>query len=79
MQKRVADPKFLLKKKIEQYLEKEYPDKYRSRYGLVMYTLTTYANAKQIGEEQATFLDDLVKDIDHIDQLDHDKVAAFFR
>jgi len=77
MQKRVGDPKFLLKKKVEQILEKEYPDKYRSRYGLVMYTLTTYAEAQRIGEVQSAFLDDVVKGVDNIEDVDHSKLKQF--
>jgi kynurenine 3-monooxygenase len=40
MSERVADPKFLLRKKAESELEKRFPDIFKSRYGLVTYTLT---------------------------------------
>ncbi len=52
MRDKVADPFFVLKKKIEARIEKEMPQDYRSRYGMITYTLIPYSLAKQAGEIQ---------------------------
>lgn len=59
MRDRVADKKFLFRKKLESELEKKYPHCYKSRYGLVTYTLVPYALAQKAGELQRQILDEL--------------------
>lgn len=56
MRDKVGDPEFQLRKKVEAILEKEFPNEYRSRYGLITYTLVPYAKAKKIGERQVQML-----------------------
>ena len=70
MRDRVGDADFLLKKKVEQKLEEVFPLLYRSRYGIVAYTLIPYLHARKIGEIQKSILEDMTKGIDKIEDLD---------
>lgn len=69
MSEKVGDDKFLFKKKIESILETNFPDKYRSRYGLTVYTLTPYHIAQAAGEIQQELISELIRDIDSIEDL----------
>ncbi|MHB1949264.1 MAG: FAD-dependent oxidoreductase [Gammaproteobacteria bacterium] len=62
MRDQVADIKFLFRKKLENELEKKYPNSYKSRYGLITYTLVPYALAQKAGELQQLILDELTVD-----------------
>ncbi|HXH74537.1 MAG TPA: NAD(P)/FAD-dependent oxidoreductase [Bacteriovoracaceae bacterium] len=73
MCEKVGDEKFQLRKKVEHKIESAFPDKFRSRYGLVTYTLVPYHLAKEIGAIQDELLDELCEDILSIDQLDLNK------
>ena len=55
----VGNEKFLLKKKIEQVIEENYPALYRARYGMVTYTLIPYSIAQKAGLIQQEILDEL--------------------
>ncbi|MCB0341584.1 MAG: FAD-dependent monooxygenase [Pseudobdellovibrionaceae bacterium] len=70
MRDRVADDKFLLRKKVERRLEQELPELYRTRYAMVTYTLVPYAEAKSKGIEQNKILDQLCANINDPSQLD---------
>ncbi len=50
---------FQLRKKIESAIESKYPDIYRSRYGMITYTLIPYALAQEAGRIQDTILDEI--------------------
>jgi kynurenine 3-monooxygenase len=76
MRERVGDETFLLKKKIENLIENEFPKEYRSRYGMVTYTLIPYAKAQEAGVIQNEILNLLAKDISSIDELDIDKAKV---
>jgi kynurenine 3-monooxygenase len=75
----VADPRFLLKKKIEQELMKRYPEHYVSKYVLISYTNEPYAKAMAEGEKQAKILTQLSEGINSVDDLDWSKVDALIR
>lgn len=79
MKERVADPKFQIRKKIESLIEQKHPGAYKSRYGLITYTLTPYKLAQEAGELQSRFLDDLVRTLDSADQAPWDKVENFLQ
>lgn len=70
MSDKVADTQFQLRKKIEAVVEKEFPDLYRSRYGMITYTLIPYQVAQEAGIRQAAFLDTLAEGISDVSQLD---------
>lgn len=69
MRNKVADNTFLFRKKIEVELEKKYPNIYKSRYGLVTYTLVPYSLAKKAGEIQNQLLDELITDCYSLDDI----------
>lgn len=73
MRDKVGDAKFLLRKKIESLLEQKFPQKYKSRYGLVTYTLNSYANAQRVGLLQDKILNELGQGIQSPDQVSLDR------
>lgn len=77
MSVRVADPKFLLRKKVESLIEERFPQQYKSRYGLVTFTQTPYRKAQQIGEIQERFFQELCKRIDSPEQVNWEEVRAW--
>lgn len=73
MSDKVGDENFLFKKKIEAALEKNFPNQYRSRYGMITYTLIPYQLAYQAGLIQNEILTELAQGIRSIDELDLSK------
>jgi len=76
MRDRVADAGFLLRKAVEHRLEQEMPDRYRSRYALVMYTHVPFRVAQEAGEIQRGILDILCAGIDDPEAADLDRARA---
>lgn len=70
MRDKVADPKFLLEKQVERILQREFPDKYISRYSLVTFSRTPYRNALSAGVVHAEILQKLCVGIERADQMD---------
>lgn len=70
MRDKVADPKFQFNKKIEALIEKEFPELYRSRYGMITYTLIPYLVAQEAGVRQLKILNALAQDLSDPAQLD---------
>lgn len=62
MRDQVADKQFLFRKKLENELERKNPHCYKSRYGLIIYTLVPYALAQQAGKLQKQIIDELTAD-----------------
>lgn len=54
---KVGDRRFLLRKEVESLLEKNFPEYFRSRYAMVMYSHIPYAEAYEIGERQEEVLE----------------------
>lgn len=73
---KVGDDKFLLRKKVEHKLETTFPEKFRSRYGLVTYTLIPYHRVKEVGVIQDKVLDELCSGISSVDELDISKAQV---
>ena len=73
MRDRVGEPAFLLRKEIERKLEETFPLDYRSRYGIVAFTLIPYLHAQRIGEIQNSILKELGEGIDSVEDLDFKK------
>ena len=69
MRDSVADPQFQFRKKIEAVLENKFPHLYRSRYGMITYTLIPYRVAQVAGMKQNQLLDLLSKNITLPEQL----------
>ncbi len=72
MCEKVGDDKFLLRKKVEHKLETTFPEKFRSRYGLVTYTLIPYHEVKEVGVIQDKVLDELCDGLSRVEDLNLD-------
>lgn len=70
MRDKVADPRFLLEKQVERILQREFPEKYISRYALVTFSRTPYRNALAAGIVHAEILNQLCAGIDRVEQVD---------
>jgi kynurenine 3-monooxygenase len=75
MREKVGDAKFLLMKRIEQILEREFPTRYQSRYVLVTQTTVPYAEAQRIGRIQNRILTELCAQLTSPEDVDL-KLAA---
>lgn len=72
MQSKVADDKFLLQKEVERLLEEKFPSMYRSRYGMVTYTLIPYVHCQAIGLIQQEILGELCQSIQTAQEVNFD-------
>ncbi len=69
MCERVGDENFLFRKKVEMKIEQSFPEKYRSRYGMVTYTLIPYYLALEAGFIQEEILSEITKDKKALDEI----------
>jgi kynurenine 3-monooxygenase len=65
-----GDPAWQFRKKIEHVLEREFPERYVSRYELISFTRTPYAEALRRGQVNERILRRLAEGLDNIDHLD---------
>jgi kynurenine 3-monooxygenase len=79
MRDRVADPKFLFRKKVELVLEAKYPNLFVPKYAMVTFHRIPYATALQRGLMQDRMLTALCDGIERIDDLDWNKADALIR
>jgi kynurenine 3-monooxygenase len=79
MRDRVADPRFLFRKKVELALEAKYPHLFVPKYAMVTFHRVPYATALKRGQAQDRMLTDLCDAIDRIDDLDWDKADRLVR
>jgi kynurenine 3-monooxygenase len=70
MRNRVADPHFLLRKRVELALEAKYPELFVPKYSMVTFHRIPYATAKRRGEIQDRILTDLCARLNSLDELD---------
>jgi kynurenine 3-monooxygenase len=70
MRDQVADPRFLLRKKVELALESRFPGIFVPRYSMVTFHRIPYSVALQRGEVQDRMLDDLCGPIDRLEGVD---------
>eukprot|EP00301_Raphidiophrys_heterophryoidea_P025061 c8317_g1_i1.p1 GENE.c8317_g1_i1~~c8317_g1_i1.p1 ORF type:complete len:532 (+),score=129.38 c8317_g1_i1:178-1596(+) len=74
MRERVADPVFLLKKKIEHEMETRLPrGKFRSQYAMVVYSHIPYSMCQKLGRVQQDILSELCGDVGGVDEVDFDR------
>jgi len=73
MRNRVADPRFLFRKKVELALEARYPHRFVPKYAMVTFHRIPYAVARDRGRTQDTILSELCDSIHRIDELDWKK------
>jgi kynurenine 3-monooxygenase len=69
MRDRVADPHFLLRKRVELALEAKYPRLFVPKYSMVTFHRIPYATAKRRGEIQDRILTDLCAGLNSVDEL----------
>ncbi|RDC62052.1 FAD-dependent oxidoreductase [Adhaeribacter pallidiroseus] len=67
----VADPRFLLRKKIESKINAQFPEKWLPLYTMVTYTHLPYSQALETGKHQDKIMKKLMKHITH--ESDYDK------
>ncbi len=73
MSDKVGDQNFLFRKKIESWIENKFPEKYRSRYGMITYTLIPYHLAFEAGKIQNEIISEISKGINSVDEIDAKK------
>lgn len=76
MRDRVADPKFLFKKKAELALEAKFPGHFVPKYAMVTFHRTPYAVAASRGRIQERILAELCDHIERLEDLDWDLASA---
>ncbi len=74
MRDRVADPRFLFRKKVELALEARYPRLFVPKYSMVTFHRIPYAVAMQRGAIQDRILTELCDSIDSVESLDWQKI-----
>jgi kynurenine 3-monooxygenase len=75
----VAQPRFQLKKKVEQALHAKYPDAFIPKYSMVTFHRLPYAVALSKGKIQDRLLSELCDDIDRVEDLDWSKAERLIR
>lgn len=79
MRDRVADPKFLFRKKVELALEAKYPGIFVPKYAMVTFHRVPYSTALSRGRAQDRMLAELCDSIESIDDLDWKKADAMIQ
>ena len=69
---KVGDINFLFRKKVENELQKKFPKKFRSRYGMVVYTLIPYWYAQEAGKIQSSILSEVSRGKTSLEEIDWD-------
>lgn len=73
MRDRVADPRFLFRKRVELALEAKYPRLFVPKYAMVTFHRIPYATAMKRGLIQDRILSELCGSVDHLEDLDWPK------
>jgi kynurenine 3-monooxygenase len=76
MRDRVADPRFLLRKKAELALEAKYPGLFVPKYSMVTFHRIPYSLARSRGETQDRILNELCDSIASVDEINWPKAEA---
>jgi kynurenine 3-monooxygenase len=79
MRDRVADPRFLFRKKVELALEAKYPRLFVPKYAMVTFHRIPYSIAMTRGIAQDRMLAELCEGIDRIEDLDWTKAERMIR
>ena len=73
MRDKVAEPRFLLRKKVELELEKRYPGEFIPKYSMVTFHRIPYAVALEKGRVQDEMLQELCSSISSVEEVDWEK------
>ena len=76
MRDRVADPRFLFRKKVELELEKKYPAQFVPKYAMVTFHRTPYSVAAERGAIQDRMLSDLCDSVQRLEDVDWNKAET---
>jgi kynurenine 3-monooxygenase len=76
MRDRVADPRFLFRKRVELVLEKKYPEHFIPKYSMVTFHRTPYSLAAQRGAIQDRMLGELCDSVERMEDIDWNKAEA---
>lgn len=76
MRDRVADARYLLKKKIEKQLADKFPDRFVPKYEMVSFHRIPYADAMERGRIQETILDELAGPLEDAGEPDWQKAQS---
>jgi kynurenine 3-monooxygenase len=79
MRDRVADSRFLFRKKVELALEAKYPQLFVPKYAMVTFHRIPYSVALARGAVQDRMLEELCESIDRVDDLDWEKADQLIR
>lgn len=79
MRDKVGDTRFLLRKKVEALLEKKFPQYYKSRYGMVTYTLNPYVQAKAAGRIQDKILARLCENLERAEDISYQRAEEMLK
>ncbi|WP_299705857.1 NAD(P)/FAD-dependent oxidoreductase [uncultured Pontibacter sp.] len=74
MRDKVADPRFLLRKKIEGKINQQYPDKWIPLYSMVTFTDLPYSYALETGREQEKIMKKVMKHIKTVEDYNKPEV-----
>ena len=79
MRDKVADPRFLFRKKVELELEKKYPGHFVPKYAMVTFHRTPYSVAASRGAIQDRMLAELCDSVQRVEDIDWAKADALVR
>jgi kynurenine 3-monooxygenase len=79
MRDRVADPRFLFRKKVELALQAKYPQRFVPKYAMVTFHRIPYSIAMMRGVVQDRMLAELCEGIDRIEDLDWPRADSMIR
>lgn len=79
MRDKVADPKFLLRKKVELALEAKYPEHFVPKYAMVTFHRVPYSTALRRGQVQDSMLSELCEHLERVEDLDWSRADALIR
>jgi len=79
MRDKVADPRFLLRKKVELALEAKYPGTFVPKYAMVTFHRVPYSVARERGAIQDRMLTELCDGIERVEDLDWKKADELVR
>jgi len=79
MRDRVADPRFLFRKKVELTLEARYPERFVPKYSMVTFHRIPYSIALKRGQVQERLLTELCDGIERVEDLDWSKADQLIR
>ena len=76
MRSDVVDPNYQLRRALALELSRRYPDRITHRYGMVMFTTLSYAEARRRAAEQSKVFDLLMAGATSLDDIDFDRAAG---